>query len=66
MKESEESIRQLTIERDESDREKWNLLKHAREESERVVSLASQLNSKDTTLKKMEEELEVVRKNYRV
>lgn len=60
MKESDESVRQLATERDESEREKWNLLKHARDEAERAVALAAQLSQKDALVKKLEDELEAV------
>ncbi|XP_042210900.1 kazrin-like isoform X5 [Homarus americanus] len=62
MKESDESLRHLAAERDETEREKWNILKHARDESERVVKLSAQLGLKEATVKKLQEELEMVRK----
>ncbi|KAB7506540.1 hypothetical protein Anas_02712, partial [Armadillidium nasatum] len=58
MKDSDESLRQMASERDESEREKWNLLKHARDEAERAVALATQLGKKDVAVKRLEEELE--------
>lgn len=60
MKESDESLRHLAAERDETEREKWNILKHARDESERVVKLSAQLGLKETALKKLQEEFESV------
>lgn len=62
MKESDESLRQLAAERDETEREKWNILKHARDESERVVKLSAELGVKETTIRKLQEELDAVRK----
>ncbi|KAK8726116.1 hypothetical protein OTU49_010380, partial [Cherax quadricarinatus] len=62
MKESDESLRHLAAERDETEREKWNILKHARDESERVVKLSAQLGLKEATVKKLQEELEMVHK----
>lgn len=60
MKDSDESLRHLAAERDETEREKWNILKHARDESERVVKLSAQLGLKEATVKKLQEELDMV------
>ncbi|MPC23155.1 Kazrin [Portunus trituberculatus] len=62
MKDSDESLRHLAAERDETEREKWNILKHARDESEKVVKLSAQLGLKEATVKKLQEELDLVRK----
>lgn len=62
MKDSDESLRHLAAERDETEREKWNILKHARDESERVVKLSAQLGLKEATVKKLQEELDMVRR----
>uniref|UniRef100_T1IL73 SAM domain-containing protein n=1 Tax=Strigamia maritima TaxID=126957 RepID=T1IL73_STRMM len=62
VKESDESIKQLTLERDSSEREKWSILKHARDESERSVSLCSQLSLKESQLQQVQEELNEARK----
>lgn len=35
MRESEVSLQQLTLERDEAERERWNILRHCRDETER-------------------------------
>lgn len=43
-------------ERDESEREKWNILKHARDEAERSVALCAQLGLKEAQMKQLEEE----------
>ncbi|BES96847.1 SAM domain (Sterile alpha motif) [Nesidiocoris tenuis] len=47
MRESEES---LTQERAERERERWSLLRHARDEAERSLSLAAQLDQKQREL----------------
>ncbi|XP_046678862.1 kazrin isoform X2 [Homalodisca vitripennis] len=47
MRESEESLVQ---EREERERERWSLLRHARDEAERSLSLAAQLDLKDQQL----------------
>lgn len=60
MKDSDESLRHLAAERDETEREKWSILKHARDESERVVKLSTQLSLKEATVKKLQEELDMV------
>lgn len=60
MKDSDESLRHLAAERDETEREKWNILKHARDESEKVVKLSAQLGLKEATVKKLQEELDMV------
>lgn len=60
MKDSDESLRHLAAERDETEREKWTILKHARDESERVVKLSAQLSLKEATVKKLQEELDMV------
>lgn len=47
MRESEESLSQ---ERAERERERWSLLRHARDEAERSLSLAAQLDQKQREL----------------
>lgn len=47
MRESEE---QLAQERAERERERWSLLRHARDEAERSLSLAAQLDLKEQLL----------------
>ena len=61
MKDSDESLRLLAQERDETEREKWNILKHARDEAERSVSLSTQLSIKENSVKKLQDELNSVR-----
>ncbi|CAG0881282.1 unnamed protein product, partial [Cyprideis torosa] len=62
LQESEDSIRTLVTERDEVERERWNLLKHARDESERSVSLSAQIGLKDATIRQLQEELGELRR----
>lgn len=47
----------------ERDRERWSLLKHAREESERSIALATQLNARELQLKRAQEQLREVNIN---
>lgn len=42
------------------ERERWSLLKHAREEAERSIALAAQLNTRDIQLKRAQEQLQEV------
>lgn len=44
----------------ERERERWSLLKHAREESERSLTLAAQLNARDIQLQRIQEQLQEV------
>ena len=60
MKDSDESLRQLAAERDETEREKWNILKHARDEAERAVTLSAQLGLKENAVKRLQDELDAV------
>ncbi|XP_037088529.1 kazrin-like isoform X7 [Pollicipes pollicipes] len=62
IKENDESLRTLAAERDETEREKWNILKHARDETERSVGLSAELSNKDGQLKHITEELTGLRK----
>lgn len=59
-KQNESSIQQLSAEREERERERWSLLRHARDEAERSLSLAAQLNAKELQLKQAQEEIEDV------
>jgi hypothetical protein len=65
MQESELSIRSLAGEREVVERERWNLLKHVREESERCVQLAAQLGSKDAMLRQLQDELRQTKEDVR-
>lgn len=57
MRESEAALRQLIQERNEAEREKWTILRHARDEAERCLSLTTQLTSKDAKIDQLQEEL---------
>ncbi|KAJ6641775.1 Kazrin [Pseudolycoriella hygida] len=46
----------------ERERERWSLLKHAREESERSIALAAQLNARDIQLQRIQEQLQEARR----
>lgn len=59
MRETETTNSKLSSERE---RERWSLLKHAREESERSIALAAQLNTRDMQLKRVQEQLQEVSK----
>ncbi|CAN8015041.1 unnamed protein product, partial [Ixodes persulcatus] len=58
MHDSDQSLKQLAQEREECDRERWNLLKHARDESERCVALRAQLGLKEAHIKQLHEQLQ--------
>lgn len=60
MRESESSLQQLSTEREERERERWSLLRHARDEAERSLSLAAQLAAKDAQIQQLQENLEEV------
>lgn len=57
MRESESSNAKVSSDRE---RERWSLLKHARDESERSLALASQLNARDIQLQRIQEQLQEV------
>ncbi|CAN7937519.1 unnamed protein product, partial [Ixodes hexagonus] len=58
MHDSDQSLKQLAQEREECDRERWSLLKHARDESERCVALRAQLGLKEAHIKQLQEQLQ--------
>ncbi|XP_077510437.1 liprin protein kazrin isoform X2 [Amblyomma americanum] len=60
MHDSDHSLKQLAQEREECDRERWNLLKHARDEAERSVALRAQLGIKEAQIKQLQEQLQQV------
>lgn len=62
MRESESSLQQLSTEREERERERWSLLRHARDEAERSLSLAAQLAAKDAQIQQLQENLEEARR----
>lgn len=57
IRESESSNAKVSSDRE---RERWSLLKHARDESERSISLAAQLNARDIQLQRIQEQLQEV------
>lgn len=60
MKESEISLQRLVVERDEAERERWKILRHARDEAERGLALAAQLNVRESQVQQMQQELHEV------
>lgn len=62
VRENETSLQQLSTEREERERERWSLLRHARDEAERSLSLAAQLNAKELQLQQAQEQLQEVSK----
>ncbi|XP_066255561.1 kazrin isoform X1 [Euwallacea similis] len=58
----ETSLQQLSTEREERERERWSLLRHARDEAERSLSLAAQLNAKELQLQQAQEQLTEARR----
>ncbi|EEB12311.1 Liprin-beta-2, putative [Pediculus humanus corporis] len=63
IRESESSLQQLSTEREEREREKWSLLRHARDEAERSLSLAAQLAAKDAHIQQLQENLDEARRH---
>ncbi|RZB38753.1 SAM 1, DUF3584 and/or AAA 27 domain containing protein, partial [Asbolus verrucosus] len=61
--ENETSLQQLSTEREERERERWSLLRHARDEAERSLSLAAQLNAKELQLQQANEQLQDARRH---
>lgn len=59
IRETESSNAKMSTERE---RERWSLLKHAREEAERSIALATQLNTRDMQLKRTQEQLQEARR----
>lgn len=64
VRENETSLQQLSTEREERERERWSLLRHARDEAERSLSLAAQLNAKELQLQQTQEQLQDVSKLF--
>ncbi|XP_076315216.1 kazrin-like isoform X2 [Tachypleus tridentatus] len=57
MKQSDENLKQLVRAKEECEIEKWSILKHARDETEKSVTLSAQLELKESQLRQMKEEL---------
>lgn len=60
IREQDASMQQLSTEREERERERWSLLRHARDEAERSLSLAAQLEMKEQQLQQLQEQLQEV------
>lgn len=58
IRESESTNAKISSDRE---RERWSLLKHARDESERSLTLAAQLNARDIQLQRIQEQLQEVK-----
>lgn len=58
VKDTESSTAKISTDRE---RERWSLLKHARDESERSMQLAAQLNARDIQLQRTQEQLQEVK-----
>uniref|UniRef100_A0A8W7P3L8 SAM domain-containing protein n=1 Tax=Anopheles coluzzii TaxID=1518534 RepID=A0A8W7P3L8_ANOCL len=59
IRESESNSAKQSTERE---RERWSLLKHARDEAERSIALAAQLNARDLQLQRTQEQLQEARR----
>lgn len=57
MRESEAALRQLIQERNEAEREKWTILRHARDEAERCLAVTTQLAARDAKIDQLQDEL---------
>jgi len=64
MRESEAALQRMALERDEAERERWNILRHARDEAERGLTLATQLNVRESQVQQFQEELHEVCSYY--
>ena len=53
---------QLAVEKEDCEREKWEILKKAKEATERAYSLKTELDQKDESFRKMSAELTEVYK----
>ncbi|XP_069683898.1 kazrin isoform X2 [Periplaneta americana] len=62
IREQDASMQQLSTEREERERERWSLLRHARDEAERSLSLAAQLEMKEQQLQQLQEQLQEARR----
>lgn len=60
IREQDASMQQLSTEREERERERWSLLRHARDEAERSLSLAAQLEMKEQQLQQLQDQLQEV------
>ena len=60
MTESEASLKKMVAEKEEVEKDRWEILKRAREAAERSVALREQLDKKEKENESLEEELEKV------
>ena len=60
MTESERSLKKIVAEKEEVEKDRWEILKRAREAAERSVALREQLDKKEKENELMEEEMEKV------
>jgi hypothetical protein len=51
------STQQLAAEREERERERWTLLRHARDEAERSLALAAQLTARETQIQQLQDHI---------
>ncbi|OXA56826.1 kazrin isoform X3 [Folsomia candida] len=58
----EQNLQRLTVERDEAERERWSILRHARDEAERGLALAAQLNVRESQVQQMQQEVHEARR----
>ncbi|XP_076365473.1 kazrin-like isoform X1 [Tachypleus tridentatus] len=61
MIDSDESLKQLVRTKEEFEREKWSILKRARDEAEHSVALCAQLALKDAQIRRFQEEVNLIR-----
>ncbi|XP_059475337.1 kazrin isoform X2 [Neocloeon triangulifer] len=62
MRDTEVSTQQLAAEREERERERWTLLRHARDEAERSLALAAQLTARETQIQQLQEHILEIKK----
>ncbi|XP_041479895.1 kazrin-like isoform X4 [Lytechinus variegatus] len=62
MTESDASLKKIVAEKEEVEKDRWEILKRAREAAERSVALREQLDKKEKENESLEEELEKVRR----
>ncbi|XP_074654729.1 kazrin-like isoform X2 [Tubulanus polymorphus] len=63
MKDNDNAVKQLALEKEECEREKWQLLKRAHESTERALALKTDMDSKDLLIKNLQKELEEVKEH---
>ncbi|KAG8224039.1 hypothetical protein J437_LFUL001116, partial [Ladona fulva] len=58
MRENEASLQQLWSEREERERERWRLLRHAKDQTERGITLAAQLSAREAQARDLHQQLQ--------